>query len=642
MADTTIHIALSLSLLTLLLPLASFVISLFVPDRFSWAAGLISSLIMLSAAICAIKAFVYAYDHTNALYYEVPWFAVDGKMLSASLSLSRTSALMLMIVTSISFLVHLYSIGYMAGDRRIKRYFGMLGFFTFAMLGIVLTDNLLLLFVFWELVGFSSYLLIGHWMQRPAAAGAAKKAFLINRIGDAVFLIGLMMIWAKTGSFSLTEIFSAQQDLNWQTTAALCVFGGVIGKSAQFPLLTWLPDAMEGPTPVSALIHAATMVAAGVYLVIRTFPLFTPDSLIVISTVGMITAIIGASCALFQFDIKKILAYSTISQLGLMIMALGMGLVGPALLHLFAHAFFKACLFLAAGSVIYSLHNVQHRTRQKFDAQDIRQMGGLRKQMPVTFIAFVLGAASLAGLPFFSGFLSKEAMFASLWMSSGVFAWMMIVTMLTVSFLTVLYTFRLLWFVFLGDPRNAQLERAARAPAIMRIPTILLGIASLWFIVSWNPFSFRGWVFSGEAEYTQLMGVTLFSVFWIGLALALSFLLFRKARFERKAFFENTFYLDIIYQRSFGSLTEKSAALVQYLDRKWIDRLLHAAAYFNVTLAHIVGWFDRAIIDGLVNGTGRVASATGSVTRSFQGGKIQLYIFWAAIAIIIFLIWTLE
>src|SRR5690606_32577687 len=245
---------------------------------------------------------------------------------------------MLVVVALISLVVHVYSTVYMKGDRDWKRYFAMLGFFTFSMQGIVLSDNLLFLFIFWELVGFSSYLLIGHWTDKPEAGSAASKAFVLNRIGDAGFLIGLMIIWTTHETFSLSAILPSAANHAWQTAGALCIFCGVIGKSAQFPLFTWLPDAMEGPTPVSALIHAATMVAAGVYLLVRVFALFTEDALVVVAAVGMITAIIGALAALSQYDIKKILAYSTMSQLGLMILALGMGAVDAALLHLLTHA----------------------------------------------------------------------------------------------------------------------------------------------------------------------------------------------------------------------------------------------------------------------------------------------------------------
>jgi NADH-quinone oxidoreductase subunit L len=314
------EISFVLTLLVLLLPLASFGISLITPQRYSWLISLNAPLLLLISASISGYLLFSGWDHEPKLF-SVSWFTVGELPVRASFMLSRTSFLMLAVVSAVSFIVHVFSIGYMAGDAAVKRYFAMLGFFTFSMQGIVLADNLLLLFVFWELVGFSSYMLIGHWIEKPMAGRAAQKAFLINRIGDAGFLVGLMIIWAHTGSFGVGEILQSA-DSSWQTAASICIFCGVMGKSAQFPLLTWLPDAMEGPTPVSALIHAATMVAAGVYLMIRIFPLFTPASLLIVGVIGIITAVIGALAALHQTDIKKILAYSTISQLGLMTVAL--------------------------------------------------------------------------------------------------------------------------------------------------------------------------------------------------------------------------------------------------------------------------------------------------------------------------------
>ena len=626
--------------IVLLLPLLSFLFSLLTSDRYSWLVGLNAPILLM---ITTIFSFVIIHNYWNKgpILISIDWFRIGNYSLSANIALSNISILMLTIVSSISFLVHVYSIGYMAGDPGIKKYFAMLGFFTFSMQGIVLSDNLLMLFVFWELVGFSSYMLIGHWADKPEAGRAAHKAFIMNRIGDAGFLVGLMIIWTNTGTFDLTNILQPPLSSAWQTAASLCIFCGVMGKSAQFPLLTWLPDAMEGPTPVSALIHAATMVAAGVYLMVRVFPLFSSESLTVVACIGMATSIIGSLAALFHYDIKKILAYSTISQLGLMIMAIGLGVVNAALLHLSTHAFFKACLFLSAGAVIHSLHQSQLKSHSHFDPQDIRNMGGLRKKLPVTFFAFLLSGASLAGIPFFSGFLSKEAILAAVWMNSGVLSWCILVTMSGVSFITVLYTFRLLWFVFMGEERKTQALTITEAPAIMRGPIILLAMLSLWFTVSWNPFDFIGWLLP-ETYYTNVFWITAFSVCWICLALLLSYFIFRQARFDRNKVLENAFYLDLIYQRSFGRIVKAGSGTVNYIDKKWIDGFIHGSAYAHVTLAHISGWIDKAVVDGSVNGLARMAGWVGSMTRSFQGGKIQVYIFWAILTIIIFLIWVLK
>lgn len=634
-------IIIACALLALLLPLVSFFLCLITRDRYSWLVGLNATFLLLASFICAINVAVSVWE-MEPLRLGFDWFAVGGHSVSAEFLLARPSVIMLVVVAMISFLVHLYSAGYMVDDSAVRKYFAMLGFFTFSMQGIVLADNLLVIFIFWELVSFSSYMLIGHWMERPSAAQAAKKAFIFNRAGDLGFVIGLMIIWTQTGTFSLTGMVEGTSGHPWQTAASLCIFFGVIGKSAQFPLFPWLPDAMEGPTPVSALIHAATMVAAGVYLLLRLFPLFTPEALQVFAWTGMITSLAGATAALFNFDLKRILAYSTISQLGIMVMALGMGLGDAALMHLFAHAFFKACLFLGAGAVISAVHSAQLRSHTRFDAQDIRNLGGLRKRMPATFFSFTLAAASLSGVPFFSGFLSKEAIIASLWMSSGVFSWVMLAAMLGISFITVLYSFRMTWFVFLGEPRNTLYHLVLKAPAVMRLPIILLSFSSLWFIVSWNPFDFEGWLWSTPGAYTHTIEITLFSVVWITLALIVSYYIFRKARFDRIAFFENGFYLDVIYQRTVGQLTLAASGAASFIDRKWMDGVIHAMAYAQVTIAHITSWFDKSILDGTVNGIAQIASATGAFTRSFQGGKIQVYIFWSVLAIIIFLIWILE
>lgn len=625
----------------LLLPLLSFVTSILIPRQYSWVVSFNAPLLLLISAVCAAFVLASRWNAGPALF-QITWFNLGDQSLSANILLTNTSLLMLMVVSGISFLVHLYSTGYMAGDNDLKKYFAMLGFFTFSMQGIVLADNLLILFVFWELVGFSSYMLIGHWTEKLSAGQASKKAFILNRIGDAGFLVGLMIVWANTGTLGITELLPSGNTHPWQTAASLCIFCGVIGKSAQFPLFSWLPDAMEGPTPVSALIHAATMVAAGVYLLVRVYPLFTPAALTVVAVTGMATALIGSLAALFQYDIKRILAYSTMSQLGLMVMAIGIGIVNAALLHLFTHAFFKACLFLSAGSVIHALHRAQLRAHHHFDVQDVRNLGGLRQKLPVTFITFLLGGASLAGIPFFSGFLSKEAILAAVWTTdSSVLSWTMLVSMVSVSFITVLYTFRMIWYVFMGEARKPLPVAPVEAPVIMRVPVVLLALCSLWLVVSWNPFDFIGWLLP-EAYYTHVAWLTAFSIVWIAAALGVSYLTFRTARFDSNALLENAFYIDAAGSKVFGKLVQTCATTASRIDRKWIDGLIHGSAYAHITIAHITGWADRALVDGLVNGVAQLSKGIGSFTRSFQAGKIQVYIFWAILAIIIFLIWTLK
>lgn len=609
--------------LVLVLPLISFVLSFLIPERYAWLASISASVILLG---CTALSFILFFSE-ELIKIDINWFQIGTLNVNFSLVLDDTSRLMVMIVTVISFLVHLYSAGYMAGDSGIRRYFAMLGFFTFSMLGIVLADQFILTFMFWELMGFSSYMLIGHWMENPSAAKAAQKAFLYNRIGDVLLLVGMLMIW--------THPFA---NLDWTTAGVLCVFGGVIGKSAQLPLSSWLPDAMEGPTPVSALLHAATMVAAGIFLLIRMSPMFTATSLIVITVIGSVTALYGAVCALNQFDIKKILAYSTISQLGLMVTAIGIGAKDAALLHLFTHAFFKAGLFLAAGSVIHALSHSRFGNEHPFDVQDIRNMGGLRKKLPVTFIVFCIAGASLAGIPLFSGFISKDSILSAAWLLNGPAKWTVITLILLVSFCTVLYTYRLIRFVFLG-PESPQTVH--ESPWVMRIPMILLAAASCWLVVSLSPFGEGSW-FTKEFPGAQLFAVaTIPSIAVVMVALVSAAFIYAKPSAKSIKIIQQGLGLDLLYQKTIGVFFMKAASATETTDKKLIDGLIHATAYAQVAFAHGIAWFDRFIIDGIVNTGARFMKLFGGFTRSFQGGKIQLYIFWAVAGLIIFLFFAL-
>lgn len=624
--------------LILALPLLSFLFCLLISRRYSWLASLLGPLLLFLSAICSVVVFAQVW-HEQPFAYAIEWFKIGGIQLTAGVLINDLTALMLIVVTIVSFLVHLFSIGYMAGDTGEKRYFAMLGLFTFSMLGIVMADNLLLVFIFWELVGFSSYMLIGHWKERPTAAAAAKKAFLLNRIGDAGFLIGLMILWSTHHSFNLTDLTGAAS--GWNTAAALLLFCGVIGKSAQFPLLSWLPDAMEGPTPVSALIHAATMVAAGVFLLARVNFMFTAPALAVVAIVGIITALLGASAALVQNDIKRILAFSTISQLGLMVTAIGAGAPEAAILHLFTHAFFKACLFLCAGSVIHALHRAQHESHAHFDVQDIRNLGGLRTKLPFTFLAVLISGAALSGIPFFSGFLSKEAIFNALYLWKGTALngrWIIFALAFVVSFLTVIYMTRFVMKIFFGTETTTLHLPVSEPPQIMRAPIALLALASGWFVVSWNPLNPHGWLLTSGSHNT---GLTIFSIAWIVLALVVSYMLYRRDLWLRSDFLLQAFYLDRLYHWVAVTPVLVLADMTGRFDRNVIDRFLHGVAYFQVTVSFITGWIDSAIIDGFVNFMATVSRNIGWFTRSFQSGKIQLYVFWAAFAIIIFLIWSL-
>jgi NADH-quinone oxidoreductase subunit L len=624
----TIHI---LTGAVLLLPLLSFVVCYAISQRFSWLAPLLASLFLLFSTACGFYlSFTLPTD--SAFHISIDWFQAGSNTFIATIELNNLAILMMPVVTLISLVVHLYSIGYMVSDGGIRRYFAMLGFFTFAMLGIVLANDLLLIFVFWELVGFSSYMLIGHWITKPEAGRAAQKAFLFNRIGDVGFIIALMIIWANTKTFDLNDILYHSDFYSWQTAASLCLLCGVLGKSAQLPLFTWLPDAMEGPTPVSALIHAATMVAAGVLLLAKVFLLFTPVALHVVLIIGSVTALLAAYSALHQYDIKKILAYSTISQLGLMLIAIGSGSENAAMLHLFTHAFFKAGLFLAAGSVIHAMHQ-SHST---VDVQDIRNLGGLRKKLPFTFIVFVITGASLAGLPLFTGFISKDAIITSVWNSLPVLA-----VVILISFLTVLYTFRMIWFIFMSKSTNDH--SATEPPLIMRIPLGILAIASIGLTLSLNPFSSPEWFNTLLGETNLSMQAAVVSIITVTIALLVAWQLFAKHSVIKpvSTFAQNNFGLDTFYERFIGVAFIKLSALTESADKKWIDGALHATAYTHVAFSHILAWFDTVVIDGLVNGMATLATKIGSITRSFQGGKIQRYIFWALVGLIIFIIFIM-
>jgi NADH-quinone oxidoreductase subunit L len=360
--------------------------------------------------------------------------------------------------------------------------------------------------------------------------------------------------------------------------------------------------------------------------------------------VGIITALMAALSALNQYDIKKILAYSTISQLGLMVTAVGVGAEKAAMLHLFTHAFFKAGLFLAAGSVIHVLHQSQHKSHQHFDVQDIRNLGGLRNQLPVTFFTFVITGSSLAGIPFFSGFLSKDSILTSIYnWSSGELSWQFIILILAfaVSFLTVLYTFRMIWFIFFG--KQQQDISVSESPWIMRAPLIFLSICSGWFIISLNPFHAIGWFTSLVGNLDHSTSISVISASWVLLALAAAWFVYSKkssATFQSE-FLQNGFGLDTVYITLFEKTTLKLAAVTDTADRKWIDGLLHFTAYAQVAVSHAIAWLDKVVVDGSVHTLVKLAGMVGSFTRSFQGGKIQLYIFWSIMALIIFLFFTL-
>ncbi len=607
--------------LILFLPFIGFLLSFILGKKQNKIVGIVACLLNL-ITLC-FSVFIF-FEPNQVFDYQ--WFLVNNHVFSFGFWLNEPTKIMLVLVNLVALLVQTYSLTYMRTDDALHRYFGFLQLFVFSMLGIVLTNNLLVLYGFWELVGLSSYLLIGFWYKKPEAIQAAKKAFLMNRIGDVAFLLGVFGVYYVYGTFNL-ETLNGYAAI--QTWIGILLFGGCVGKSAQFPLHTWLPDAMEGPTPISALIHAATMVAAGIFLLFRTLPLFTENALFVVASLGAFTMLLGAFYAIFQTDIKKILAYSTISQLGLMVLAMGVGAKEAAFFHLITHAFFKAGLFMCAGSVIHVLHEAGHG----FDAQDMRLMGGLRSRMPITFVCFAIAAASLVGLPLFSGFLSKEAifMFSKEWVWVGLLG----------AGMTAFYMTRQVWMIFGGDFKNTKIQanNVKENDWLILTPIIVLAILSLGIIFAKNPFSIEGtWFWSlipPKSQFPENHLITLETLLVTAVGVGLGYV-YRNRVFE---FQPKTF--DVFYDKIFVNPTLIFAQRLQIFDKKILDKALDILAMAQVIVAQLVAFFDRNIIDGIPNGTAYFAGTVGKITRSFQGGYIQKYIATAILGLFLLILYLI-
>ena len=465
------------ALAILFLPLLSYAILFFLGKKLPRQGDWIGVGLLGITWVLALRVFFHFWglnDPGHKIEASVRWIDLGRFTADAGILVDGMTAVMLVVVTTVSFMVHLFSVGYMHGDRRYERFFAFLGFFTFSMQGIVLSNSLLFLYVFWELVGLSSYLLIGFFFHKASAASANKKAFLTNRVGDFGFFIGILIFFTAYGTFNYLELFAAMQidpiGGALLTFAGVGLFMGCVGKSAQVPLHIWLPDAMEGPTPVSALIHAATMVAAGVYMVARLIPLFDPSALLVIAYIGAITAFLAATIAVVKTDIKRSLAYSTVSQLGYMVMAMGVGAASAGMFHLTTHAFFKALLFLGSGSVIHAVHT-----------QEMPLMGGLRKKMPITFITFLVATLAISGVPLLSGFYSKDAILG------GALAFGMtdahyvpFILAIIAAGLTAFYMFRMVFQTFMGKPRDEErFAHAHESPWTMSVPLMVLAFLAI-------------------------------------------------------------------------------------------------------------------------------------------------------------------
>jgi len=620
--------------LIFLLPLISFVIIAFFIRPFVKAESRVAGYITITAiggslvlSIWALFA-VMAAPHHEIPVPDITWVVIeDGVTIHLGLIMDSLTAVMLIVVTVVSLMVQIYSQGYMHGDPGYHRYYAWMSLFTASMIGLVIADNLLFMFVFWEMVGLCSYLLIGFWFHKPSAADAAKKAFIVTRLGDFGFLAGVLLLYLNTGTFDIHELHElaiagtlAGTVLTW---AAIGIFAGAVGKSAQFPLHVWLPDAMEGPTPVSALIHAATMVAAGVFLVARMFPLFehSTTALTTVAIIGGITAIFAASMGLVMNDIKRVLAYSTISQLGYMMLGLGTSGVAIGIFHLFNHAFFKALLFLGSGSV-------NHAT----GTFDMRLMGGLKKYMPWTYATFLIASLSIAGIWPLSGFWSKDEIVISAFESQPVLFYLAMITV----FMTAFYMFRAVFMTFGGEYRggdpNAQghdshHSQPHESPRVMTIPLIILAVLSI-FSGLWNVTGHFG-AFMGHG-HTHGFLEGLFHPFtqtlpWISLILAGLGILLAYAMYSKSW----------ISAEKIGGMFKPLYTL--FYRKYWFDELYENLIVRNALLKGIFAafeQFDNRVVDGTVNGVADGAITSGRVIRRAQTGQLQLYGLFIGIGIL--------
>jgi NADH-quinone oxidoreductase subunit L len=543
---------------------------------------------------------------------------------------------MLLLVTTVSSLVHIYTIGYMHGEPGYARFFSYIALFTFSMLMLVMADNLLQLFIFWEAVGLCSYLLIGHWYERPAACAAATKAFVVNRVGDFGFMLGLLLVWYSFGSLDYQEVFARAHesagdmmnvlspfggtwDVSVLTLICIFLFTGAVGKSAQVPLHVWLPDAMEGPTPISALIHAATMVTAGVFLVARLAPLYnlSPTAMAVVAITGGVTMVVGATIALTQTDIKRVVAYSTVSQLGYMIMACGLGAYAAGMYHLLTHGAFKALLFLGCGSVIIALHH----------EQDMRRMGGLKDKLPITYWTFVVGSLALAGFPLTAGFFSKDDLLVSAW-STGPLGQCLTVLGLVTALMTAFYSFRLLFVTFWG-PSHVDAHHAGHIhepSKTMTVPLIILAVLSIVTGYLGIP-EFLGPMFetgkSGSAhDEGAAIGIMVVATTMGLLGIA------------------GAYYVYVLNPALPGRFAQRWQSLYQGSLNKWYVDEAYDRTIVRPTFSAATELWKRVdvnVIDGTVNGVARAVAWGGWILRLTQSGQAQHYALGMALGIVVIL-----
>lgn len=635
-----------------LLPFLAFVVNIlagrWLKDRAAWLS------IATSSFACVIALPVcWAVFRGAHFAHQGTWLMLGSAPLKFGYWMDPLSATLLFMVTVVGTLIQIYAAGYMHGDPRYSRFFAYVSLFMFAMLTLVISDNYLLFFMSWEIMGLCSYLLIGFYFEKDSAANASLKAFLTTRIGDVGFLLGFLTLFAALGTLNFSEMnlllagtsqTHAALNARLLTMAAFFIFCGTIGKSAQFPLHVWLPDAMEGPTPVSALIHAATMVAAGVFLVARSFTLFmvVPNVLPVVIAIGTITAFMAAFIALTQNDIKRILAYSTISQLGFMVTALGLSGLGAGTFHLVTHAFFKALLFLGAGSVIHGAH-----------VQDIREMGGLFKKMPHTAVTFIIASLALAGIPPLSGFWSKDEILLAAF-GSGHF--LVFGVLLLTAFMTAFYMFRLIFLTFFGTTRDTQVH-AHESPALMTVPlwclaigSILIGIPGSPFMHHWFQKFMAHMVHHPEYEPSAFVMACSIAVAVLGIALAGIIYLKQKhwAAAVAKAFpfyyhlSFNKFYFDEFYASCIVRPFKALGRVLFGFDETVIDGTVNGAGRGTMFLSGVKQWIDTYIVDGAVNFMGTLVYFLNSIVKRVQTGFVQNYLLIVFLVLMVFLIWELK
>ena len=592
----------------------------------------------VSAVLAIVTFFDIAVGQGDPVHQEVWSWIVSGDFrVSFGILIDRLTAVMLIVVSGISTLIHIYSVGYMEEDPDQPRFFSYLSFFTFAMLMLITADNFLQLFFGWEGVGLASYLLIGFWFKKESACNAAIKAFLVNRVGDFGFALGIFTIYmvfgtldydavfqmAGTGQFTPTVDFLFWGPVDTMTLICLLLFVGAMGKSAQFMLHTWLPDAMEGPTPVSALIHAATMVTAGVFMVCRASPLFelSETALMVVTLVGAITAFFAATVGLVQNDIKRVIAYSTCSQLGYMFFAAGVSAYAAAIFHLMTHAFFKALLFLSAGAVIYSMHH----------EQDMRKMGGLVKKIPVTYVIMMVGTLALTGFPFLAGFYSKDAILEAAFAAHtpiGMFAW---VLGMLAAILTTFYSFRLVFMTFHGKPADQHsYDHAKESPWVMRLPLLVLAVGAIFAGVLGAPMTHAGWFKSAiflapghnamEGAHHVAAWVKWSPVVMFALGLMAAYVLYVRLP-----------TLPGIVARHFRG-TYRFLLNAWYFDRLYDKLFVHPARVVGEGLWHTG---DEGIVDGCVNGVASVCGQLAQKLRQLQTGYVYHYAFAMLVGVLV-------